>query len=176
MPKLFVRIEDIVNNITQAAIWKITSCDAVETREVHLPERGMASVACQPGCSPSTPPCHSPFPLRVCSWAWTRGIVGTPSGFRQLTGSRPLPRESNENEAPPQAPRNYWMSSGKSTVPDDSPRNRPTIRSLASARRPPPRFSPLCTLACLWTDSHVPFYYNHREFHVDKGSFRWLAS
>lgn len=117
---------------------------------MHLPERGMASVACQPGCSPSTLPYHSPFPLRACSSAWTHEIVDTPSGFRQRTASRPLPRESNENEEPPPTLRNYWMSSGKSTVLGDSPRNKPTIQFLASARQPPLRFCPPCKLACLW--------------------------
>lgn len=120
-------------------------------REVHLPERGTVHVACQPGWSPSTLPFRSPFPLLAYSSTWTHGIVGTPSGFRRRTASQPLPRENNENVEPPPALRNYWMSSGKSTVPDDFPLSKPTIRSPVSTRRPPPRSFPLCRLVHLRT-------------------------
>lgn len=143
----------VPNNTTQWTIAKIASYrrHVRETREVHLPERGTASVACQPGCSPSTLPCRSPFPLQACSSAWTRGTVDTPSGFRQRTACRPPPPyESNENEGPPPTRRNYWMSSGKSTGPGGSPRNKPAIQFPVSARQRPPRFCPPCRLACLW--------------------------
>lgn len=111
----------------------------------------MASVACQPGCSPSMPPYRSPFPLRVYSSTWARGIVGTPSGSLRQTASRPPPHGSNGDEGPQLAPQNYWMSSGKSTVLDDFPRNKPAIRSLASAHPQPPRPFPPCTPGYLWT-------------------------